>query len=172
MISRVLILFIAPLGTSLFAPNWQLKEQEHMTKTAETQSEPRAHMRAEAKITVQRSEVKPFDQTASPALMEVHITEIFTGDMVGNSTVRALQVERQGKSASMVSMQRFNGQIGRRQGTFVLQGSEVVENGKIKATWSVVRGSGTGELSRLRGDGGFEGAFGKGSDGWLSYWFE
>ena len=57
-------------------------------------------------------------------------------------------------------------------GTFVLQGSEIVENGKIKATWFVVPGSGTGDLSGLRGEGGFEGAFGKGSDGTLDYWFE
>jgi hypothetical protein len=54
----------------------------------------------------------------------------------------------------------------------VLQGSETVENGKIKATWFVVAGSGTGNLSGLRGEGGFEGDFGKGSDGWLDYWFE
>jgi hypothetical protein len=172
MISRALILFIVSLGTSLFASNWEPGEQEHMTKAAQTQNEPRAPMRAEAKIRVQRSEVKPFDQTAIPALMEVHITEIFTGDMNGNSTVRALQVVRPDKSAGMVSMQRFSGQIGRRRGTFVLQGSEVIENGRIRATWSVVHGSGTGGLSRLRGEGGFEGEFGKGSAGWLSYWFE
>jgi hypothetical protein len=54
----------------------------------------------------------------------------------------------------------------------VLQGSEIVENGKIKATWFVVPGSGTGDLSGLRGEGGFEGHFGKGSDGTLDYWFE
>ena len=54
----------------------------------------------------------------------------------------------------------------------MLQGSEVVENGKIKATWFVVRGSGTGDLSGLHGEGGFEGHFGKGSDGTLDYWFE
>jgi hypothetical protein len=53
-----------------------------------------------------------------------------------------------------------------------LQGSEIVENGKIKATWFVVPGSGTGDLSGLRGEGGFEGQFGKGSDGTLEYWFE
>ena len=47
-----------------------------------------------------------------------------------------------------------------------------VENGKIKATWFVVPGSGTGDLSGLRGEGGFEGDFGKGSDGMLDYWFE
>jgi len=43
----------------------------------------------------------------------------------------------------MVSVQRFRGKLGGRQGTFVLQGSETVENGKIKATWFVVPGSGT-----------------------------
>jgi hypothetical protein len=54
----------------------------------------------------------------------------------------------------------------------VLQGSEIVENSKIKATWFVVPGSGTGDLSGLRGEGGFAGSFGKGSDGWLNYWIE
>jgi Protein of unknown function (DUF3224) len=58
-------------------------------------------------------------------------------------------------------MQRFRGKLGGRQGTFVLQGSEIVENGKIKATWFVVPGSATGDLSGLRGEGGFEGHFGK-----------
>jgi hypothetical protein len=64
------------------------------------------------------------------------------------------------------------GKLGGRQGSFVLQGSEIVENGKIKAKWFVVPGSGTGDLSGLRGEGGFEGEFGKGSEGTLDYWFE
>jgi hypothetical protein len=105
-------------------------------------------------------------------LVEIHISEKFSGDIDGESAVRALQVQRDDKSASMVSMQRFSGKLGGRQGTFVLQGFETVESGKIKATWSVVPGSGTGDLSGLRGEGGFEGDFGKGSDGWLDYWFE
>jgi len=44
----------------------------------------------------------------------------------------------------------------------VLQGSETVEIGKIKATWSVVPGSGTGDPSGLRGEGGFEDRLGEG----------
>ena len=79
---------------------------------------------------------------------------------------------RADRSASLVSIQRFRGKLHERQGTFVLQGSEIVEEGKIKATWFVVPGSGTGELSGLRGEGGFTGAFGKASRGWLDYWFE
>jgi hypothetical protein len=88
------------------------------------------------------------------------------------SPVRALQVLRDDHSASLVSMQRFRGKLGGRQGTLVLQGSEIVENGKIKAPWFVVPGSGTGNFSGLRGEGGFEADFGKGSDATLDYWFE
>ncbi len=118
------------------------------------------------------SEAEPYDQTASPALVEIRLSETFTGDIDGESPVRALQVLRDDKSACLVSLQRFRGKLGGRQGTFVLQGPEIVENGKIKATWLVVPGSGTGELSGLRGEGGFEGDFGKGSAGTLDYWFE
>ena len=138
----------------------------------QSQTEARTRVRAKAKITVQSSEAKPYDQTATPALTEINLSERFTGDIDGESPVRALQVLRDDKSACLVSMQRFRGKLGGRQGTFVLQGSEIVENGKIKATWFVVPGSGTGDLSGLRGEGGFEGDFGKGSDGWLDYWFE
>ena len=136
------------------------------------QAEPRTRARAKAKITVQNSEAKPYDETAGPKLMEIHLTETFTGDIDGDSPVRALQVLRDDHSASLVSVQRFRGKLGGRQGTFVLQGQEIVENGRIKATWFVVPGSGTGNLSGLRGEGGFEGDFGKGSDGTLDYWFE
>jgi Protein of unknown function (DUF3224) len=130
----------------------------------------RAH--AEAKISVQSSEAKPYDQTVGPALVEIHLSETFTGDIDGESVVRALEVHGIDQSASLVSMQRFRGKLGARQGTFVLQGSEIVEGGKIKATWFVVPGSGTGDLSRLRVEGGFQGEFGKASIGTLDYWFE
>jgi hypothetical protein len=104
--------------------------------------------------------------------MEIDLNETFTGDLDGESPVRALQVRRDDHSASLISMQRFRGKLGVREGTFVLQGSETVENGKIKATWFVVPGSGTGDLSGLRGEGGFSGDFGKGSEATLDYWFE
>jgi hypothetical protein len=128
--------------------------------------------RAAAKIAVRNSETTPYDQTASPALSELHLTETFTGDIEGESTVRALQVLRDDHSAILVSVQRFRGSLGGRRGTFVLQGSERVDHGAIAATWSVVAGSGTDELAGLRGEGGFHGRFGQASDGTLEYWFE
>jgi hypothetical protein len=176
MITKTLVLLIASFGALLCAGKLQTKEQGNMTTVKSLQAgksqTTRTSAKAKAKITVQGSEAKPYDQTVSPALMEVRLSETFTGDIDGESAVRALQVVRDDKSARLVSMQRFRGKLEGRQGTFVLQGSEIVENGKIKATWFVVPGSGTGDLSGLRGEGGFEGDFGKGSDGTLEYWFE
>ena len=70
--------------------------------------------------------------------MEIRLTETFTGHIEGQAPVRALQVLRHDRSASLVSVQRFSGKLGGRQGSFVLQGQETVENGKIKETWFVV----------------------------------
>ena len=169
---RILILFVVSLGTLLFAGYLQSKEHGDMTTSSQSQTGPHTRAHAKAKIIVQNSEAKPYNQTRGSPLMEITISETFTGDIDGESTVRSLQFQRADKSANQVSLQRFRGKLAGRQGSFVLQGSETVENGKIKAKWFVVPGSGTGELSGLRGEGGFEGRFGKGSDGWLDYWFE
>jgi hypothetical protein len=173
-----------PLGLALFVSTVCLTAQdqrretpsldghESIRTTRHPNTQQSEQMHAKAKITVQTSDAKPYDQTASPALVEIHLSETFAGDLNGESLVRALEVLRDDHSSRLVSMQRFHGNLDGRQGTFVLQGSETVENGNIKATWFVVSGSGTGELSGLRGEGGFEGHFGRGSDGTLDYWFE
>jgi hypothetical protein len=163
MTKRILILSIAAL---LLANHPQSKKSGD-----ETSGKPRARTQAKAKIIVQNSEARPYDQS-SPALIELWLDETFAGDIEGESPVRALQVLRDDHSASLASVQRLRGKLGGRQGTFVLQGQEIVEQGRIRASWFVVPGSGTGELSGLRGEGGFAGEFGKGSEATLDYWFE
>jgi hypothetical protein len=172
MNTKILALFMMFLGTLFFAENPQSKEKGDTMTAGARHTEPLKREHAQAKITVQNSQATPYDQTTSPALMEIHLSETFTGDIDGESPVRALQVLRNDHSASLVSVQRFRGKLGGRQGTFVLQGSETVEKGKITAKRFVVPGSGTGDLAGLGGEGGFEGDFGKGSDGTLDYWFE
>jgi hypothetical protein len=135
-------------------------------------STPRTRTRAVAKVTVQSSEAIPYDQTAGPALFEIRLNETFSGNIDGISPVRALEIRHDDRSASLISLQRFRGKLDGRAGTFVLQGQEDMKNGKIKGTWFVVPGSGTGDLCGLRGEGGFEGRFGEGSDATLDYWFE
>jgi hypothetical protein len=170
--TRILVLSIVFLATLLIARIPQPKEQPDVTTASKSDAQPLSRSSVKAKIAVHNSEAKSYDQTSGPPLRELHLDETFTGDIEGESTVRALEVMHENHSASLVSMQRFSGKLAGRQGTFVLQGLETVKNGKIKAKWSVVPGSGTGDLAGLRGEGGFEGSFGKGSDGWLDYWFE
>ena len=140
--------------------------------TPKSQTVPPIRTRAVAKVAVQSSEANSYDQTATPALLEVRLSETCAGDIDGESPVRALAVRWDNRSASLVSVQRFRGKLDGREGTFVLQGRETVENGKITAKWFVVPDSGTADLSGLRGEGGFAGHFGKGSDATLDYWFE
>jgi len=149
-----------------------MSDDRRHSSTEAAPADPRPRTRARAKISVKSSEATAYDQSVQPALVEINLVETFTGDIDGESAVRAFQVRREDGSATMVSLQRFNGKLGGRAGSFVLQGSETVDKGKIHATWFVVPRSGTGELAGLRGEGGFEGEFGKGSDGTLDYWFE
>lgn len=137
-----------------------------------THTNPSHRARAVAKIVVRRSEIERYDDTATPVLSEIRIEETFTGDIAAESPVRALQLQHHDGSATQISLQRVRGTLAGRRGTFVLQGAQRVEHGKISATWFVVPGSGTDELTGLRGEGGFAGEFGKGSEGTLDYWFE
>lgn len=75
-----------------------------------TNSKRYAHAHVEAKITVHSSEAKPYDQTASPALLEIDISERFSGGINGESTVRALQVQRNDKSAAWLAYNDFREQ--------------------------------------------------------------
>jgi hypothetical protein len=72
----------------------QMDDHESIRVVAQSQTEAPARGYAKAKITVQSSEAKPYDQTAGPALVEIRLNETFTGDIDGESPVRALEVLR------------------------------------------------------------------------------
>ena len=57
--------------------------------------------------------------------------------------------------------ERVTGTLGGRSGSFVLQGVGTWEEGVARTTWTVVPGSGTGQLTGLRGEGGIEAAGGQ-----------
>lgn len=65
------------LGTWLAASAQSQKELNMIS--AQSHSEPKTRAHAVAKITVQSSEAQPYDRTTSPALMEIHLVETFTG---------------------------------------------------------------------------------------------
>ncbi len=114
-----------------------------------------------------------FDEHADgPALVEVQVTETFTGDIEGEGTARVIQAARADGSATFVGLERVRGAIAGRKGTFLLQVAGRLVGEELHAEWFVVPGSGTGELAGLRGDGGFDARLGQHGSIWLDCSFE
>jgi hypothetical protein len=129
--------------------------------------------RANALITVRKYEPEAYDQAAQgPALARIHVEETFSGDIAGEGVVEFLQAANADGSASFVGIERVSGSVGGRAGTFLLQDTGTVEAAIVSGDWFVIPGSGTGELSGLRGEGGFQANLGEGAQVYLDYWFE
>ncbi|HET8521807.1 MAG TPA: DUF3224 domain-containing protein [Thermomicrobiales bacterium] len=87
-------------------------------------------------------------------LTRAKITNRFAGDISGDSTLEYLMAYPSDDYASFVGLERIDGKIGDRRGSFVLQHQGTFD-GLVRATWFVVPGSGTGDLRGLRGEGGY-----------------
>jgi hypothetical protein len=111
-------------------------------------------MTANARFTIKSWDEKPYSEGQDlPKLTRASVTKTFTGDLEGEGTVEYLMMYRSDGSAAFVGLERVTGRLEGRTGTFVLQRTGVFEGGQAKESYSVVPGSGTGELRGLRGDG-------------------
>jgi len=81
------------------------------------------------------------------------VTKTYTGDIDAEGHVEYLMMYRADGSARFVGLERITGSIAGRKGSFVLQRTGVFEGGLAKESYSVIPGSGTGELQGLQGDG-------------------
>ena len=95
------------------------------------------------------------EQEEAPRLTHARVTNAYAGDITGEGTSESLMFYRDERTATYFGFERVVGRVGERSGSFVLQGTGTFEKGAATTTWSVVEGSGTGELKGLRGDGGY-----------------
>ena len=117
---------------------------------------------------------QPYDELDGAAtLVSIEVTERFHGDIEGEGKARMLQALRPDGSATFVGHERVSATLAGRTGTFVFQDVGTLSpTGEVDGGWSVVPGSGTGQLSGLRGDGSFAAAVGERAAITLDYWFE
>lgn len=129
--------------------------------------------RATGQIEVNTYEPQAYEEPSDgPSLVEIHVTETFSGDIQGEGRVRFLQTVRKDGSASFVGVERVTGTLAGRGGSFVLQDRGTLEGKTVKGDWFVVPGSGTDELVGLRGEGGFTAELGQHASITLDYHFE
>ena len=107
-----------------------------------------------SRFTINSWDEKPYSEGQDlPKLTRAAVTKTFTGDIASEGHVEYLMMYRSDGSATFVGLERVVGTLAGRAGSFVLQRTGVFEEGQAKESYSVVTGSGTGELRSLRGEG-------------------
>jgi Protein of unknown function (DUF3224) len=106
---------------------------------------------------IEKWEESPYsEQEGGAKLSEASVKQTFSGDIEGQGSVKWLMCYRPDQTAEFVGLQRIDGQVGGRSGSFVLLQTDGSFDGKVaRGQLSVVPGSGTGELDGLRGQGEF-----------------
>lgn len=109
---------------------------------------------AKARFAIQSWDEQPWSEGQDPPkLTRATVTRTYTGDVTGEGRVEYLMIYREDGSAAFVGLERVDGRVAGRSGSFVLQRTGVFEGGQAKEAYSVVPGSGTGELAGLVGEG-------------------
>lgn len=109
---------------------------------------------ATAMFAIQRWDEKPYNEVAGlPKLTRASVTKTFKGALEGDSQLEYLMIYRADSTASFVGLERVVGRLNGRSGSFVLQRTGIFDGSVAKESYSVVPGSGTGELAGLRGEG-------------------
>jgi len=99
-------------------------------------------------------EEKPYNEMEGvPKLTHAVINLAYHGDIEAESTLDYLMAYPSENSAFFVGMERVTGRIGDRSGTYVLQHSGTFSNGTATDIYTVVSGSGTGDLAGIHGEG-------------------
>ena len=91
----------------------------------------------------------------SAKLSNAKVTQSYSGGITGASSVEYLMSYSRHGTASFVGIERVSGTVDGKTGTFVLQHNGSFSEGKARSSWSIVAGSGTGDLANLRGNGSY-----------------
>ena len=111
-------------------------------------------MSANARFAIRNWDEKPYDEVeGQPKLTRASVSKAYTGEIEGAGKVEYLMIYRADGTATFVGIERIDGRIGGMTGSFVLRRIGTFEGGAAKESYSVVPGSGTGELQGLTGDG-------------------
>jgi Protein of unknown function (DUF3224) len=104
--------------------------------------------RATGQFDVKVAPLDPYDK----ALSRFSLDKQYHGDLEAVSKGEMLSSGNPATDAGAVAMEKVSGKLGGRSGSFVLQHSATMVQGK-PSSWSiiVVPGSGTGELAGIRG---------------------
>jgi len=98
---------------------------------------------------------EPYDEGQATKMTLATVTQSFSGDIAGDGAVRWLMVYRADGTARFVGMQRVDGSLAGRRGSFVLETAGDFDGQMARWSATVIPGSSTDELIGLHGAGTF-----------------
>jgi hypothetical protein len=98
----------------------------------------------------------PYREDPGVSYNRLRISKTFQGDLEAQSTVEMLSVRAENGGAGYVAVERIEGSVHGRSGSFAVLHIGTMAGESQWARWPVVAGSGTGELVRISGEGRME----------------
>ena len=96
----------------------------------------------------------PYDELeAGLRLTHASGSQAFSGDITGEGSVHWLMLHRADKTAHFVGLQRITGAVDGRRGSFVASAEGDHDGRGSVVSFSIIAGSGAGELSGIAGGG-------------------
>jgi hypothetical protein len=89
-------------------------------------------------------------------LTKANGTQTFSGDIEGEGSVEWLMCYSPEGGAMYVGLQQVKGSLGGRTGRFVAEAVGSFDGKRSTGNWTIIAGSGSGELTGLTGEGSFE----------------
>jgi hypothetical protein len=111
---------------------------------------------AKAEFQVTKWDEQPYlELDGESKLTRATIAHTYSGDITGEGTAEALMFYAPNGSATILSLQRVNGSLGKKSGSFTIESRATFRGDLARGTWSVVPDSGTKQLKGLQGKGRF-----------------
>jgi hypothetical protein len=82
--------------------------------------------------------------------------QAFSGDISGDGNVHWLMAYAADKTAHLVGVQEIKGSVGGRSGSFLIEATADHTGTSSRGSWSIIDGSGTGDLTGITGTGSFD----------------
>ena len=109
-------------------------------------------MLATSTFSLKQWDERPYDEAdGSPKLTRASVLYGFAGELAGEGRLEYLMTYLPDASAVFLGFQRFVGRVGAREGSFIFQHGGRFASGVATDTWTVVPGTGTGDLAGIRG---------------------
>jgi hypothetical protein len=84
-------------------------------------------------------------------LTRATVIKTYSGDLEGEGTMEYVMAYASGTSAIFVGIERVDGRLDGRTGTFVMKDAGTFEDGVAASSFEIVEGSGTGDLRGISG---------------------